>query len=130
MKSTVPRPPRPMPPSSIGIAQQDAAPKAAAAPPTANAIGPIASSDARRDAETASELISSGIGQLLENSVAVTLHSVVATDSSGYFRRRTVDRPTSITIGTLSRRTGCKVETVRYYERVGLMPPAPRTAGR
>ena len=38
--------------------------------------------------------------------------------------------PVAITIGELSRRTGCKVETVRYYERVGLMPPAPRTAGR
>ncbi|HKR20333.1 MAG TPA: helix-turn-helix domain-containing protein [Stellaceae bacterium] len=41
-----------------------------------------------------------------------------------------MDRPASITIGELSRRTGCKVETVRYYERVGLMSPAPRTAGR
>jgi MerR family transcriptional regulator, mercuric resistance operon regulatory protein len=41
-----------------------------------------------------------------------------------------VREPTAITIGELSRRTGCKVETVRYYERVGLMPPAPRTAGR
>jgi len=38
--------------------------------------------------------------------------------------------PVAITIGELSRRTGCKIETVRYYERVGLMPPAPRTAGR
>lgn len=37
--------------------------------------------------------------------------------------------PTAITIGELSRRTGCKVETVRYYERVGLLPPAPRTVG-
>ncbi|MDE1903506.1 MAG: helix-turn-helix domain-containing protein [Alphaproteobacteria bacterium] len=35
-----------------------------------------------------------------------------------------------INIGELSRRTGCNVETVRYYERIGLMPPAPRTAGR
>jgi MerR family transcriptional regulator, mercuric resistance operon regulatory protein len=41
-----------------------------------------------------------------------------------------MDRPAAITIGELSRRTGCKVETVRYYERVGLIPPAPRTAGR
>lgn len=41
-----------------------------------------------------------------------------------------MDRPASITIGELSRRTGCNVETVRYYERIGLMPSAPRTAGR
>ncbi|HEV2163286.1 MAG TPA: helix-turn-helix domain-containing protein [Stellaceae bacterium] len=41
-----------------------------------------------------------------------------------------MDRPASITIGELSRRTGCNIETVRYYERIGLMPSAPRTAGR
>lgn len=41
-----------------------------------------------------------------------------------------MDRLASITIGELSRRTGCNVETVRYYERVGLIPPALRTAGR
>jgi MerR family mercuric resistance operon transcriptional regulator len=32
-------------------------------------------------------------------------------------------------IGALSRRTGCKVETIRYYERIGLLPPPPRSAG-
>lgn len=32
-------------------------------------------------------------------------------------------------IGTLSRRTGCNIETIRYYERIGLMPAPPRTAG-
>lgn len=35
----------------------------------------------------------------------------------------------ALTIGTLSRRTGCKVETIRYYERIGLLPVPPRTAG-
>ena len=33
------------------------------------------------------------------------------------------------TIGALSRRTGFKVETIRYYERIGLLPPPPRSAG-
>lgn len=33
------------------------------------------------------------------------------------------------TIGDLARVTGTKVETVRYYERVGLLPVPPRTAG-
>lgn len=28
----------------------------------------------------------------------------------------------------LARRTGCNLETIRYYERVGLMPDPPRTA--
>jgi MerR family mercuric resistance operon transcriptional regulator len=29
-------------------------------------------------------------------------------------------------IGELSRRTGCNVETIRYYERIGLLPPPAR----
>ncbi len=32
-------------------------------------------------------------------------------------------------IGDLSRETGCKVETIRYYERVELMPEPVRTEG-
>jgi MerR family mercuric resistance operon transcriptional regulator len=31
-----------------------------------------------------------------------------------------------IAIGELSRRTGCNIETIRYYERIGLIPPARR----
>jgi MerR family transcriptional regulator, mercuric resistance operon regulatory protein len=34
-----------------------------------------------------------------------------------------------ITIGDPSRRTGCKIETVRYYERIGLLPKARRESG-
>ena len=34
-----------------------------------------------------------------------------------------------LTIGVLSRRTGCKVGTIRYYERVGLLAPPSRSAG-
>ena len=33
------------------------------------------------------------------------------------------------TIGTLSKATGCKVETIRYYERIGVLPSPPRTEG-
>jgi MerR family mercuric resistance operon transcriptional regulator len=29
-------------------------------------------------------------------------------------------------IGELSRRTGCNIETIRYYERIGLLPRAER----
>ncbi|HEY0845795.1 MAG TPA: Cd(II)/Pb(II)-responsive transcriptional regulator [Noviherbaspirillum sp.] len=32
-------------------------------------------------------------------------------------------------IGELSKRTGCEVETIRYYEREGLLPVPPRTDG-
>jgi MerR family mercuric resistance operon transcriptional regulator len=34
-----------------------------------------------------------------------------------------------LSIGELSRRTGVNIETIRYYERVGLMPHPPRTQG-
>ena len=35
----------------------------------------------------------------------------------------------SISIGTLAKRTGAKVQTIRYYEQLGLMPVADRTYG-
>lgn len=35
----------------------------------------------------------------------------------------------SLTIGTLSERTGCKIETIRYYERIGVMGRPARSAG-
>lgn len=31
-----------------------------------------------------------------------------------------------IAIGALSRRTGCNIETVRYYERIGILPKPSR----
>jgi MerR family mercuric resistance operon transcriptional regulator len=42
----------------------------------------------------------------------------------------TKPRATIVTIGELSDRTGVKIETIRYYERIGLLPPPPRSAGR
>ncbi len=36
---------------------------------------------------------------------------------------------TLFSIGTLSRDTGCKVETIRYYEKIGLMPAPARSEG-
>jgi MerR family mercuric resistance operon transcriptional regulator len=39
-------------------------------------------------------------------------------------------RSGDIQIGALARQSGCNVETIRYYERVGLLPAPPRTAGR
>ena len=32
-------------------------------------------------------------------------------------------------IGDLSRRTGVNIETIRYYEKIKLLPPPPRTQG-
>jgi MerR family mercuric resistance operon transcriptional regulator len=35
-----------------------------------------------------------------------------------------------IRIGELSQRTGCNIETIRYYERIGLLPAPMRSAAR
>ncbi len=35
----------------------------------------------------------------------------------------------TVAIGVLSKRTGVKIETIRYYERIGIMPNPPRTEG-
>ena len=34
-----------------------------------------------------------------------------------------------LTIGTLAKKTGTKVQTIRYYEQIGLMPEPGRTEG-
>ena len=35
----------------------------------------------------------------------------------------------NFSIGRLARETGCKVQTIRYYEQIALMPQPLRTAG-
>jgi MerR family transcriptional regulator, mercuric resistance operon regulatory protein len=35
-----------------------------------------------------------------------------------------------IQIGELARQSGCNIETIRYYERIGLLPAPPRSVGR
>ncbi len=35
----------------------------------------------------------------------------------------------SMSIGKLARSVGCKVQTIRYYEQIGLLPAPTRTAG-
>ena len=39
------------------------------------------------------------------------------------------NRPAEFFIGALSRRSGVNIETIRYYERIGLMPAPPRSHG-
>ena len=34
-----------------------------------------------------------------------------------------------LAIGTLAKRTGTKVQTIRYYEQIGLLPEPGRTEG-
>ena len=35
----------------------------------------------------------------------------------------------ALTRGALAARVGCDIETIRYYETIGLLPPPPRSAG-
>ena len=39
-------------------------------------------------------------------------------------------RATHFPIGVLSAETGVNIETIRYYEKIGLIPAPPRTEGR
>ena len=36
---------------------------------------------------------------------------------------------TAFTIGQLAKETGCKIPTIRYYEKIGLMPAPDRSPG-
>jgi len=35
----------------------------------------------------------------------------------------------SYTIGHIAKKTGCKIQTIRYYEQIGIMPAPGRSAG-
>src|SRR3546814_5064812 len=57
--------------------------------------------------------------------------SVAPTGSRVKMRRNLKDiRSKPYGIGDLSGRTGVNIETIRYYERIGIMPEPPRSAGR
>ena len=43
-------------------------------------------------------------------------------------RTITVSRAENLAIGELSRRSGVNIETIRYYERIKMLPAPPRTA--
>ena len=59
------------------------------------------------------------------------LKPVVTTGSSLFWRGDiAVARSAGIQIGELSRRTGCNIETIRYYERISLLRAPARSAGR
>jgi MerR family mercuric resistance operon transcriptional regulator len=45
-------------------------------------------------------------------------------------RSNTSSRAESFTIGALSELTGVNIETIRYYEKIGLLPPPRRSEGR
>lgn len=59
------------------------------------------------------------------------LKPAATTDTSNFNMKRDTKKPrqSDLTIGALSERTGVNIETIRYYEREGLLPAAPRTEG-
>lgn len=44
-------------------------------------------------------------------------------------KKAMVTKRSDMTIGGLSKETGVNIETIRYYERVGILPAPPRTEG-
>src|SRR5258708_3569062 len=60
--------------------------------------------------------------------LSAILPSVATTDSRADFREALVS-VSMIQIGELSRRTGCNIETIRFYERAGVMA-LPQRRGR
>lgn len=44
-------------------------------------------------------------------------------------RKNLQDTAPRLQIGVLSRRTGCNIETIRYYEKIGLLPAPARSDG-
>lgn len=56
--------------------------------------------------------------------------SVVTTGSRGIFMLKEMAlKVEKMTIGKLSANTGVNIETIRYYERIGILPAPPRTEG-
>lgn len=55
----------------------------------------------------------------------------IVTIGARYLTMRPITDPRveTVAIGELSRRTGIKPETIRYYEKVNMLPPPRRTAG-
>lgn len=45
------------------------------------------------------------------------------------FKEKILASKQDLGIGELSRRCGVNIETIRYYEKIGLLPPPPRTEG-
>jgi MerR family transcriptional regulator, mercuric resistance operon regulatory protein len=43
--------------------------------------------------------------------------------------RKTLLRRAFLTRGALASETGCNIETIRYYEQIGILPPPPRSEG-
>jgi MerR family mercuric resistance operon transcriptional regulator len=44
-------------------------------------------------------------------------------------RAITIPRGSTLTIGALSKRTNVNIETIRFYERTGILPKPPRSMG-
>jgi MerR family mercuric resistance operon transcriptional regulator len=56
------------------------------------------------------------------------MHPVAATETR-FFAMRVASRTDDLTIGEVSRLTGVHIETIRYYERIKMVPKPPRTVG-
>lgn len=64
------------------------------------------------------------------NSGPANWHTRALRLCAGYLRRAYDGAMNAkLSIGLVARQTGCTVPTIRYYEEIGLLPPADRTEG-
>ncbi len=56
------------------------------------------------------------------------MHPAVTTGSRTFDAPGHLSRAENLPIGELSKRSGVNVETIRYYERIRMLPAPPRTA--
>ena len=54
--------------------------------------------------------------------------SVVTTDARGSFMK-IITKSRGYAIGLMSKKTGVNIETIRYYEKIGILPKPDRTSG-
>ena len=57
-------------------------------------------------------------------SICVSIEPIVTTGSRPF--DMSIEK---FSVGQLAKESGCKVETVHYYEKIGIMPEPPRTEG-
>jgi MerR family transcriptional regulator, mercuric resistance operon regulatory protein len=57
------------------------------------------------------------------------MHFMVARKKDFLISLNTTSPTEGLTIGELSRQTGVHIETIRYYERINMLPKPPRTVG-
>src|ERR1700732_4003999 len=116
-----------------GTRQHEAAPIAPRMPPIEISVWPVwLSTGLRRLAHTAVPVRSLTAMGAAPSLTFVRMGPVVPTGSRGKIamdKSALHDTAPRLPIGALSKRTGCNIETIRYYEKIGLLAAPIRSEG-